>query len=81
MSVTIQVMLPEELARKLEQAAAKLNMPAEEFVKETVEKRLNEIATAPQPDFIDWLCGRANIPDTDLASRVDEIVYGCGPHQ
>jgi hypothetical protein len=81
MSVTIQVVLPEELAREVEAAAARLNIPAGEYVKESVERRLQESHRKTSTSFLDRFTGIIDTPETDLASRVDEILYGGDPHK
>ena len=72
MSVTIQVVLPEELAREVEEAAAKLNIPAGEYLKESVERRLRESQRKTSASFLDRFTGIIDTPETALASRVDE---------
>ncbi|MCP5114165.1 MAG: hypothetical protein GY953_25320 [bacterium] len=76
MSVKFQITLPEKLAAELKTAAAKREIPLAQFIRETMEEQLR---TAKQPrltDPLSWMDGLANIDDTDLSSRVDEILYG-----
>jgi Ribbon-helix-helix protein, copG family len=77
-SVKYQITLPDDLAGELKQAAAKLNVPLAEFIRETMETRLRSAKqkrksenTHPLSSIIGLMDGE----DADLASRVDEILY------
>ena len=82
MSVMIQVLLPDELARELEKAAAKLHLPVDELAREAVREKLSRIEQrASSQRFLEKYRGIIDSPETDLASRVDEILYGGDPHK
>lgn len=78
MSVKFQITLPEELAAKLKSASARMNMPLAQFIRETMEERLREVKPG-RNGFLARITGIAHSEETDLASRVDEILYGPNP--
>jgi hypothetical protein len=75
MSVKFQITLPEDLATDLKTSAARLRMPLAQFIRQTMEERLREIRSANARDPFAWMDGLADSDETDLASRVDEILY------
>lgn len=81
MSVKFQVTLPDDLAIELKTAAAKRKLPLAEFIRETMQQKLREAKKAgPSKDLFSSITGILDCPDTDLSSRVDEILYGRDPH-
>jgi hypothetical protein len=77
MSLKFQVTLPGELASEMKSTAAQLKIPLAQFIRETMQDRLRELKAQrkSEPPF-EWMKKlRVEIPDTDLASRVDEILY------
>lgn len=76
-SIKYQITLPEPLADEMRTTAAKLKIPLAQFIRETVEDKLRELkAHDGNGRPLEWMEKlRVDIPDTDLASRVDEILY------
>jgi hypothetical protein len=76
-SIKYQITLPEPLADEMRTTAAQLKIPLAQFIRETVEDKLRELkAQNGQARPLAWMEKlRVDIPDTDLASRVDEILY------
>ncbi|HKW98253.1 MAG TPA: hypothetical protein VJN43_11005 [Bryobacteraceae bacterium] len=77
MSVKYQIVLPDDLSHEMRAAAARLKVPLAQFIRETMEGRLRQMKSvkSKQRPF-DWMRKlRVDIPDRDLASRVDEILY------
>ena len=76
-SIKYQITLPDALADEMRTQAAKLKIPLAQFIRETVEDKLRELKRQDgngRP--LAWMEKlRVEIPDTDLASRVDEILY------
>ena len=77
MSIKYQITLPEPLADEMRVTAAKLKIPLAQFIRETVEAKLRELkAQDSNRRPLEWMEKlRVDIPDTDLASRIDEILY------
>lgn len=72
-----QIVLPDDLSHQMRAAAARLKVPLAQFIRETMEDRLRQMKSvkSKQRPF-DWMRKlRVDIPDRDLASRVDEILY------
>ena len=74
MSLKFQITLPEELAAELRAAATRKGVPLAAFIRQTMQERLQE-AKVPTADPFDWMDGLAETEETDVASRVDEILY------
>ena len=77
MSLKFQVTLPGELASEMKSTAAQLKIPLAQFIRETMQDRLRELKAQRKGEApFEWMKKlRVDIPDTDLASRVDEILY------
>ena len=62
---------------RLKDAAARQRIPLAEFIRETMEERLRGMAAgeASKDPFAN-IRDLVDSPETDLASRVDEILYG-----
>jgi hypothetical protein len=77
MSVKYQITLPDLLAEEMRSTAARLKIPLAQFIRETMEDKLRELKSRrPKQQPLAWMRKlRVDIPDTDLASRVDEILY------
>ena len=77
MSVKFQLTMPEDLAVRLKEAAASRRTPLAEFIRETMEERLHEMKSGRDSrDPFAAIRGLVDSAETDLASRVDEILYG-----
>jgi len=76
-SIKYQITLPEPLADEMRITAAKLKIPLAQFIRETVEDKLRELkAQDSNRRPLEWMEKlRVDIADTDLASRIDEILY------
>lgn len=76
-STKYQITLPDPLADEMRMTAAKLKIPLAQFIRETVEDKLRELkAQDGNQRPLEWMEKlRVDIPDTDLASRVDEVLY------
>ena len=76
MSTKFQVTLPEDLAAELKATASRRGVPLAEFVRETMAEKLRLLRSATIGDPFAWMDGLAETTETDLAARVDEILYG-----
>ena len=76
MSVKFQITLPDDLASVLKKTAEKRKMPLAEFIRETMQRRLQQDRDArSSADPFASITGILESPETDLSSRVDEILY------
>jgi hypothetical protein len=77
MSVKYQITLPEPLAEEMRATAARLKVPLAQFIRETMEDKLRALKSRKRKErSLEWMRGMAKgIKDTDLASRIDEILY------
>jgi metal-responsive CopG/Arc/MetJ family transcriptional regulator len=73
MSVKFQITFPDPLMARLRQASKRENVSVAEFVRETVQQRLQRHSKRTAAHPLAAIIGIADIEDTDLASRVDEI--------
>lgn len=78
MSVKFQITLPDELAFRLKREAARRKIPLAQFIRETMDRELrNGKSKTGGNRFLASIRGIArNCHETDLSSRVDEILYG-----
>ena len=72
-----QITLPERLAKEIRATAARLKVPMAEFIRETMEDKLRDLKSRKRKERpLAWMEKlRVDIPDTDLSSRIDEILY------
>jgi hypothetical protein len=75
MSVKFQITLPDDLASAMKRAAAQQRIPLALLIRETMEIKLRELNSHSQKDPFASIDGIADIDETDLSSRVDEILY------
>ena len=77
MSVKYQITLPEQLAEEMRSTAARLKVPLAQFIRETMEDKLRDLKSRKRKERpLEWMEKlRVDIPDTDLSSRIDEILY------
>jgi hypothetical protein len=76
MSVKFQITLPEDLAFRLKREAARRKTPLAQFIRETMERELRSGKPGGNR-FLASIRGIArDCHETDLSSRVDEILYG-----
>lgn len=77
MSVKFQMTMPEDLAARLKRTAADHNVPMAEFIRDSMERVLDEIELSSSPeDPLAFMRGRVKDEDPTLSTRVDEVVYG-----
>ena len=76
MSVKFQMVLPDDLASRLKHEAASMQIPLAEFVRQTMEEKLASRAKSRKRRPLDDIVGIFKSGETDLAARVDEILYG-----
>ena len=74
MSHKFQITLPEDLAAELKQEATKQGIPLAEFIRQTMRERMREAASRQSDPFAS-ITGIVDGPETDLSSRIDEILY------
>lgn len=82
MSVKFQLVLPDELAYQLRQAAASQDVPLAQFIRDSMAEKLRQ--TRPKGPSEDPFAGMRDLVDTaetDLSTRVDEVLYGGDPHE
>ena len=76
MSVKYQITLPDPLAEEMRATATRLKIPLAQFIRETMEDKLRELKSKRGDGPLEWMKGMAKgIRDTDLAARIDEILY------
>jgi len=77
MSVKYQITLPEPLAEEMRATAARLKVPLAQFIRETMEDKLRDLKSRKCGERpLEWMEKlRVDIPDTDLSSRIDGILY------
>jgi hypothetical protein len=78
-----QVTLPDEFAEEARIVAARLQIPLAQFIRDSMQQRLNELRQQKngKARFLDRYSAVIDTGETDLASRVDELLYGGDPHQ
>jgi hypothetical protein len=74
-SLKFQITLPEDLAAEMRVAAERMGVPLAQFIRETVQEKLRQVKNRRAGDPFAWMDGLAETEETDLASRVDEILY------
>lgn len=74
MSAKFQITLPDDLALELKQAAAREKLPLAELIRETMVQRLCS-SRSPSSDPFASITNLVEAEDTDLAARVDDILY------
>jgi len=67
-----------DLAAEWKAAAAARRTPLAQFIRETMKEKLSQIKSGDARDPLAWMDGLAESGETDLASRVDEILYHDG---
>ncbi len=75
MSAKFHLTLPDGLAHELKREAARRRMPIAEFVRRTMEERLREDRKANPADPFAATTGIVDAAKTNLAARVDEVLY------
>ena len=69
--------MPERLAKEMRATATRLKVPMAQFIRETMEDKLRDLKSRKRKERpLAWMEKlRVDIPDTDLSSRIDEILY------
>jgi len=68
--------MPEDLSERLKRTAADLDTPLAAFIRETMERRLEELGSArPRKDPLAFMRGRIKDEDPSLSTRVKEALY------
>jgi hypothetical protein len=78
MSVKFQITLPEPLMAELKQESEKAGVSVAELIRQTMHDRLSKRRRTPKGDPFEVIDGLVRSDETDLAARVDEILYKCG---
>jgi len=78
-----QVTLPDDFAEEARNVSARLRIPLAQFIRDSMQQRLNDLRREKTGTtrFLERFSGIIDTGETDLASRVDEILYGDDPHQ
>jgi len=75
MSVKFQITLPEPLMAELKEESEKAGVSVAELIRQTMDDRLRTGRRSPKHDPFGALDGLVRSQETDLAGRVDEILY------
>ena len=77
MSLKFQLVLPDDLAHQIKSEAKRQNVSSSEFIREAVGEKLANANNRKKNSFIEQITGLCkSSKETDLAARVDEILYG-----
>jgi hypothetical protein len=74
-SLKFQITLPEDLAAEMKTAASRMGMPLAQFIRQSMREKLTQVNASKAKDPFAWMDGLAETEETDVASRVDEILY------
>ncbi len=80
-SIKYQITLPDDMAAELKATAERLKIPLAELIRETMQRRLQELKAGDRSDPFASITGLVNSDETDLSQRVDEILYGGSPRK
>lgn len=75
MSTKFQLTLPDGLARELKREAARRRIPLAQLIRGTMEARLREDRKTKPVDPFGGITGIVDAAETDLAARVDDVLY------
>ena len=77
MSHKFQITLPDDLASELRQEAAQLGVPLAELIRQAMRERLRQSRSRSRENKppLAAIVGIVNSDETDLAARVDDILY------
>ena len=77
MSHKFQITLPDDLAAELRKAAAGRGIPLAEFIRQVMRENLRQSRSRSrdQRNPLASIAGIVDREETDLASRVDDILY------
>ena len=75
MSVKFQVTLPESLMAELKRSADAAGVSVAELIRQTMQDQLRRNSRKGKSDPFDSITGLVDSDETDLASRIDEVLY------
>ena len=75
MSVKVQVTLPEPLLAQLKRESQKMGISVAELIRQTLGDRLRKRHRPAKRDPFAAITGLVDSDETDLSSRVDEVLY------
>ncbi len=73
MSVKYQITLPEDLAFRMREATFSLKIPLAQFIRETMEEKLDRLRTAPETDRLASIRGLVE-GHPGCSTEVDEVI-------
>ena len=74
-SIKLQISLPDDLAQQLKRESARRKISVAEFIRLTMDARLRGERRAKGADPFAGITGLVDAAETDLAARVDEVLY------
>ena len=75
-SVKFQITLPDDLAAELRSVAARMRIPLAQLIRDTMRRELRQSKWEADDDPFASITGIVDSDETDLSSRIDEILYG-----
>ena len=75
MSVKFQVTLPESLMAEMKQSADAMGVSVAELIRQTMRSQLQNVSRKGKSDPFDSITSLVDSDETDLASRIDEVLY------
>ena len=78
-----QVTFPDAFAEEARIVSARLKIPLAQFIRDSMEQRLRDLRdqSIGHRRLLERFQGVIDTGETDLASRVDDILYGADPHE
>jgi hypothetical protein len=76
MSVKFQITVPEPLIAEWKQAAEVTGISVAELIRQTMTDRLRGNAQCKRNDPFEAITDLVDSAETDLAGRIDEVLYG-----
>ena len=73
MSVKYQITLPEDLAFRMREATSSLKIPLAQFIRETMEEKLDRLRAAPETDRLASIRGLVE-GGPSWSTEVDEVI-------
>ena len=73
MSVKYQITLPEDLAFRMREATFSLKIPLAQFIRETMEEKLDRLRSAPEVDRLASIRGLVE-GGPGWSTEVDEVI-------
>ena len=78
-----QVTFADDFAEEARMVSARLKIPLAQFIRDSMQRRMNELREENhgRQRLLERFSAAIETGETDLASRVDEILYGGDPHE